>query len=705
MKKLFLFFTFALFSVLISPAPVSAQQEAQHVKATLISQTDYVVPGQVLTLGLRTEIEDGWHTYWVNPGDSGLETRIAFSDVPEGIKIGDLQWPIPHAIPFESLINYGYEEEVLFPIDVQIPENFSQAFLTFQADVSWLVCNEICIPEQTKVKLTLPVQNSNQPSMHFSLFKDNENNLPRLNGVKATYTKKDDNLIFKFESRENLTAADAYFFPYTWGVLVFSEPQASINKDNDLYLKAKLDGSNINKKIEGVLVIEQNGERKGYEISAEETSGLIYPEKILKAQGSPFDTMNGLDDETETKDASHSLFGFILVLLSAFLGGMILNLMPCVFPVLSMKAMSLISYADKDPREIKKSGLFYTLGILLSFGLIAAIIVSFKVSGEHIGWGFQLQSPLFVSIMALLLFLIGLNLIGFFHFGASLMGVGQNLSTQKGHKGSFWTGVLATVVATPCTAPFMATALGATLFMSAPQAFLVFIVLGLGMAFPYLLLTYNPKAFALLPKPGAWMETFKQVLAFPMFAFALWLVWVLAKQVTHEALLIFGFITLTFVFMIWLRKKYEGLIVHLVLLVLFALSVYGFMTFSTMRSHHTIGTAESSSINYEVYNNEKLQNYLAESKPVFVNMTAAWCITCLANERVALSTDDVQNAFKEKGIIYMKGDWTNFDQNITDYLKENNRTGVPLYVYYDGNGGKTILPQLLTPSIVLEQIL
>lgn len=695
MKHFIPFFTFI--ALLLFPALGNAQEEGPHVKAELIAQTDYAVPGQVLTLGLHTEIEEGWHTYWINPGDSGLETKITFSDVPEGVEIGKIQWPIPSAIPFDTLINYGYEHEVLYPIDVTIPENFSASQITFNADVSWLVCHDICIPESKKLTLTLPVQTSNQPSQQFSLFKDVERDLPQLDGVSAYYTKKDKDLIFKFESKENLTTADAYFFPYDWGVLVFSEPQASMNKDNDLYLKAKLDGSNINKTIRGVLVVEQNGERKGYEIIANEIDTLVYPSAIMSAQGSPFDTMG---EDMGDDNANRSL---IVILLSAFLGGMILNLMPCVFPILSMKAMSLISYADKEKGEVKKSGQYYTVGVLVSFAIIGAIIVGFKLAGSHIGWGFQLQSPIFVAVMAIFLFLIGLSLMGFFELGTSLMGIGSRLSSRKGHRGSFWTGVLATVVATPCTAPFMATALGATLFLNPLQSFLVFIFLGIGMATPYLALTYNPKLFSLLPKPGRWMNTVKQILAFPMFGFSLWLVWVLSQQVTNGALLIFGFVVLAFVFIIWIEKKSNNIVVHILSFLLLILILYGVFSLSTMR--RTISHVQQAiEENYEIFSQEKLQEHLDNNDAVFVNMTAAWCITCLANERVALSTDEVKAAFKSNNIVYIKGDWTNFDQGITDYLKENNRTGVPLYVYYDGNGKKTVLPQLLTPTIVLEHI-
>jgi thiol:disulfide interchange protein DsbD len=387
-----------------------------------------------------------------------------------------------------------------------------------------------------------------------------------------------------------------------------------------------------------------------------------------------------------------------------------------VFPILSMKALSLVNMKDKDIAKARKHGLAYTGGVMLSFAVIAGILIALKTAGAEIGWGFQLQNPLMILILAYLLFIIGLNLSGFFELGGRLANLGSSLASKGGYTGSFFTGILATIVATPCTAPFMGVAMGFALTLPAPAALGIFLAMGLGLALPYLLLTFVPAIRHLLPHPGHWMETFRQFLAFPMFASAAWLIWVLAQQADVMAVFsaLLGMIAIAFI--IWLYKveatSRKGRIATIVL----AIAMMGFIG-STFIIPHPGGMQKPSpeqalaDQNWEDFTQARLDEMLKEGHPVFVNMTAAWCITCKVNEKVALSTDNTRALFADKGIKYLKGDWTNQNPEITKYLAGHGRSGVPIYVYYappnEESGERpdpVLLPQILTPGIVKDTI-
>jgi thiol:disulfide interchange protein len=689
----FLLLGIALITFAIS-TPTHAQEKPVYVQASLITETQQAVPGQILWVGIHQIIQDHWHTYWRNPGDSGLETTVEWIDLPAGVTAGDIHWPIPQALPFETLVNYGYENDVLLAIPIDIDPGFSGNQITLTARSTWLVCSDVCIPEAETLSITVPVQNTTTKSENADLFTKARAQWPQItNETKTQFHYSTNNNLFKLTaSGLETNVRTAHFFPYEWGIIPFNAEQITHINDNQITLQTSLDGSNINDLVEGVLVIEtSNQTRTGYEVQA-----TISPETVTTTDLQP--------EAVKPK----KLFDLPRLLLFALIGGMILNLMPCVFPVLSMKALSLVNYADKQPGQVRLSGVFYTIGVVISFSAFAAIILLLRATGEQVGWGFQLQSPLFISTMSLFLYLIGLNLAGFYDIGSSLMGIGNKLTSGDSHKSSFWTGVLATIVATPCTAPFMASALGATLVLPYHESFLIFVTLGLGMALPYLLLTLIPGLFKFLPKPGQWMETFKQFLAFPMIGFAIWLVWVLLQQSGPDAVLIILVIALATTFVIWLEKRAQNSFFTKILVpVVIILSLYGIFhidTYTTTKYQLGSNVSETKDSFYIPYSETKLTELRQNNKPVFVNMTAAWCITCLANEKVALSTETVRATFKAKGITVMKGDWTSFDDSITRYLQQYDRTGVPLYVYYDENGQETVLPQILTPSTVLEAL-
>jgi thiol:disulfide interchange protein DsbD len=396
------------------------------------------------------------------------------------------------------------------------------------------------------------------------------------------------------------------------------------------------------------------------------------------------------------------------VFLFALLGGVILNLMPCVFPILSLKVLSLAVRGDTSLREQRLHGLAYAAGVILAFLSLAVVLLTLQASGAAIGWGFHLQKPWFVGALVFLFFVMGLSMSGVVEFGTSIMGVGGQLQEKEGYSGSFFTGVLASVVASPCTAPFMGAALGFAFTQSMPVALTVFFALGFGMSLPFLVLSFVPALARLMPRPGAWMLTFKQILAFPLYATVVWLLWVLGQQTSIDAMALVIAACVLLAFAAWLyqyRHSHAGFWRHAsMLLILLCLAA----SFSVLRSPllvaRTVSTEVGSSENYEVYSAARLAALRAEGKPVFVNMTAAWCITCLVNERIALSADEVTVAMAEKGIIYLKGDWTNNDPEITAVLKQYETSGVPLYLMFPADALKPAekLPQILTEGILID---
>ena len=414
----------------------------------------------------------------------------------------------------------------------------------------------------------------------------------------------------------------------------------------------------------------------------------------------------------ESLTVKQNSISLLSALLFAFLGGLILNLMPCVFPVLSMKAMSLVKHANEPSVVIKRHGLVYTFGVLASFILLGVCLLVLQATGQQIGWGFQLQSPLFVSVIVIVLFVLGLSLSGFVEIGASLMGVGSGLAQQSGYKGSFFTGVLAVIVATPCTAPFMGPAVGFALTQSPLVTLLVLSALGFGLALPYLLLCYFPLLSTRLPKPGAWMRTLQQFLAFPMYATAAWLIWVLGLQtgINYVFAVLISCILVALAIWLWQNSSSASRHWRIIgrIIVLFVLIAIAVMLLNVPKATLTtqLNNSDSSGVNYQTFSMQGLNELREQGSPVFVNMTAAWCITCLANEKVALSTAQLKQYFADNKIVYLKGDWTNQDASITQYLESFGRSSVPLYVYYPAGSANepSVLPQILTAASVIDFI-
>ncbi|MCZ6501882.1 MAG: protein-disulfide reductase DsbD family protein [Gammaproteobacteria bacterium] len=681
---------FAGLLVLCVVSTMAAPVNSRNVEAELISEVSSIKPGEPFWVGLKQVIRPGWHTYWRNPGDSGAPTKLIWA-LPDGFSASEIHWPYPSRVPYGPLMNFGYHDEVVFPVQITVPDTIAAGQLRLRAKAEWLVCADICIPEDADLELLLPVSNETPVPIiaHAGYFQEARQKLPVDIGVQAEYSVGDDTIslsvVMSGLDASRIKSID--FFPYGEGVLDFPKPQklSIIDKGFQLDLIPGYNFDPIKSNLHGVIVVteEAGGElRTAFEV------------RPLQAGATKSDEIN-----------------LVIALLFAFLGGLILNLMPCVFPVLTIKILSLVE-ARSDTGAIRTHGFVYVFGVVSSFLLIAAVLIALRATGEQIGWGFQLQSPVVVGLLIYLFVVIGLNLSGYFEFGLSLMGAGEGLVNRGGYSGSFFTGVLAAVVAAPCTAPFMGAAIGYALTRDAITSLAVFTSLGLGMALPYLLLCFSPALLDRLPKPGPWMETLKEIFAFPMFAAAVWLIWVLNQQNGSDGLLAILSGLLLIGFAIWLSKrqrvgagKWVSRLAVLTLSVI-ALGLTGIVRSTDAASVKLNEAAvdNSSGLVSEPYSPERLESLLAIG-PVFVNFTAAWCITCKVNDLVALSSDKVRAVFEMKNVSYLEADWTNEDPVITRALAEYGRSGVPLYLLYaKGNSSARILPQILTESIVIEAI-
>ncbi|CAG0989716.1 Thiol:disulfide interchange protein DsbD [Methylophilaceae bacterium] len=700
---------FSIGAVQASPAlfPIAT---TEHVRAQLVASVDAVYPGAEILLGLNQRIIPHWHTYWQNSGDSGVPTTIDW-ELPKGAEAGEIQWPIPRRFKLGPVTNYGYEDEVTLLSSIKVPANVAVGNrFSVRAKVNWLVCHEVCVPEEVDLSLSLPVvadtdaAGKGSPTIQKAL-----STLPVKSVWLTNVDYRKNEILLRISGNNSAftlgQVSDINFYPLEWGVISHNADQGHYLDGDTLVLKLKAGEAppKPGEALSGVLVItEGNGSNqisRGFSIHA--VSAIVSP---------------AVDKVLGTTVGKTDIVGLPAALLLALLGGVILNLMPCVFPVLSIKALSLLNHAQQGVMETRRHGIAYTLGILSSFALLGGLLIAFKAGGAQIGWGFQFQSPVFVLIVAYLMFAVGLSLSGVFTIGGSVLNIGSSLAERPGYSGSFFTGVLATIVATPCTAPFMGAALGYALAQSPAVLLSVFLSLGLGLALPYLLLSTWPLLQRWLPRPGMWMERVKQVLAFPMYLAAVWLIWVLSQQagVNAVAIALGGMVAIAFSAWLYQTTRISGAAIRhgstaIAAIVVVIVLVGGYV--GIQANPAAIEQSISKGSNWEPYTVERLQELRTEGKPVFLNFTAAWCISCLANERVALSDSKVIEAFERLGITYLKGDWTNQDIQITKVLKAFGRSGVPLYVVYpagnstDGKAAEpTVLPQILTPEIVLNAI-
>ncbi|WP_210201537.1 protein-disulfide reductase DsbD domain-containing protein [Bosea sp. CS1GBMeth4] len=676
---------------LLAPAPLLAAESAAvtspRVAATLLSSRDAVAPGERFQVALVQKIASGWHTYWQNPGDSGEATRINWT-LPEGASAGAIQWPAPKALRVEPLVNFGFEGTVLLPVEIAVPATARPGeTLTLSAKASWLVCEKICIPEEGTFSLDLPIAATSAADADAEArIAQALAALPKPAGFTGRLTAKGEDKLALALPGLPAEASDVRFFPILDTLIEHAAEQPIA--DGALTLNRSSAFKVATPTIEGVVTFAEAGARRALALSAEVEPALLQA-AAAPAQPPAKVTLPPAPAEDLT---------LVLALAFAFAGGLILNLMPCVLPVLFIKALGFTQLAQASRGAVRQQGLVFLAGVLATFFVLACLVIALGA-----GWGFQLQSPPLVILLAALMTLIGFNLIGAFEIGGRLQGMGDGLASRGGPLGAFMTGVLAVVVATPCTAPFMGAAMGYALTQPPAAALAIFMALALGFAAPVVALSFAPGLLRLLPKPGRWMVVLKQAFAFPMFATAIWLIWVATMQAGANGALAALVAIFAAGFALWLIGVTRGggrgsRIAAGAAVVLLVAATSGFVIESATPSAQPAAQAGP-----DVWSPARVAELQAQGRPVFVNFTAAWCITCLANERVALSRQEVRDAFARLGVAYLKADWTNRNAVIAATLAEHGRAGVPLYLFYPGTKGAQaeVLPQLLTPETVV----
>ncbi|NMP14997.1 thioredoxin family protein [Thalassotalea sp. Y01] len=679
--KRFLFFIglyfFALLHVVAAESSDSSRATGPHIEVALLSENSALVPGERQYLGILLTPEKEWHTYWRNAGDSGEAPTVSWS-APQNMEFGDILWPLPESIPVAHLVNYGYSGANLLMVPVTLSEqNTAASSVKIVADLSWLVCKEDCIPGWATLSIELPVNPEGNPSEQLSedatWFANTREQLPQSQILSGKHEFTETHLALSVSMPESVSANNWQLLPFRADVIQHNAVQQPVLDNGQLnFLLPKSDYFSLTN--EDVQFLLTDGEQ-GYYL----TSGLNSAAASAISSGAE----------------SQSLLWLMLL---AFVGGLILNVMPCVLPVLSIKAMSMSHSRDYNQNQqsfFNKAG--FAIGVLTSFWLFAAIILAVKASGSAVGWGFHLQEPLVIAALAFLFVFIALMLLDVAPTGGRLAGMGQSLTQGKGFKSQFFTGVLAVVVASPCTAPFMATALGVAMVSPAITTLMIFTALAVGFALPMTLLGLSRKFANLIPKPGAWMDTFKQFLAFPMLATVVWLVWVYQGQTGSLGQLWLLSGLLMFALFIWMSSKSSARLSPLFLLVALLAGGYTSHQGSALIKQAEVQTAAT-------FSDTKLDMLRKQNQVVLVNMTADWCITCKVNEQVAFNDEAFDAVIADEQVHYMVGDWTNKNQQIFDFLTRYQRSGVPLYVVYAGEHYEQVLPQVLTTEIVINAI-
>ena len=689
-----------------SKAPASGSnrtgpQQNERIEAELVPMSQWATPGSTAIIAVRQDIAPGWHTYWRNPGDSGSPTTLDWT-LPTGVTADDILWPLPERQRLQSLMNYGYSGTVYLPVPVHIPASAKPGeTLRLTSQTLFMVCSDqMCVPDEFTLSLDLKIASGAAPlnAQHGAAIQALVASAPRAADIIARAQI--------IEGQFSLTASGgplsgaapkwAYFYPYQGGVIDHAARQTGQVGSEGLSLTLPIGratkANGLNLPLGGVLATD---------LGAWEITTTDGPALVGVTGAGP------LGDGEGTTSAPANTTGFIQAALFALLGGLILNLMPCVFPILAMKAASL-SRTAHDAGEARRDGLAFLGGVLVSFALLAGLLLALRAGGQALGWGFQLQSPAVIAALSLLMLAVALNLSGVFHIGSGLQNAGSSpLSRLSGPAGAFFTGVLAVVVAAPCTAPFMALALGAALVMAWPLALTVFLMLGLGLALPYVLMSFSPRLLARLPRPGAWMEGFRNLLAFPMYGTALWLAWVYSRQ-TDEALGLLFIAALLLALGLWLYGRAQaGRRLAMVFSLIALIATLGTTVLAARAPVVSNEGADTphSALPSQPWSAAAVQAALSEGRPVLINFTADWCVTCKINEGSALSSSRTAKAIETTNTAYFVGDWTRRDDAITAALQAHGRSGVPLYlVYTPGVSEPVILPQILTEGMVIKAL-
>ena len=666
--------------VLYCGTPALAQQYngKELVKATLVADVGSIQPGQKFRIGVLYHIEPGWHIYWKYPGDSGLPTKIEWQ-LPEGFKVEELQWPLPlrEKEPGDLEV-FDYTSEVLLFANVEAPPNLPAGPITIQAKSDWLVCQSLCVPGRAQLSLTLN-SGANISSGSVQIFEKYASKVPKGLTKPIGLRRAGKNLEMEVTWAPKDASLD--FFP-------LPPPDAVIGhvlkQENKLTLPIDSEAKPISR-MDGVLVVSSGENREGFEINGRT------PVSAVQSGGSV---------------TAVSFIGILQALAFAMLGGLILNVMPCVLPVISLKIFGFVSEAGERPEKAFWLSMAFSLGIISCFAVLAAIVILLRAAGTQVGWGFQFQDYRFIVLISCLVFAFALNLFGVYELSVSAQATHglAKLAGGQGYGGAFFQGVFATILATPCTAPFLGTASAFAFAQPGWATFLVFLFIGLGMALPYLLLAVNPKWLRYLPKPGSWMLRVKQCMGFLLIGTLLWLVWILGQMRGVDAVVRLGAVLLLIAILAWIKGSFwtpvssrrSRLIAagSMLCVVVLAADTYLFVT-------------KPSQLIWQPFTQAKLDHALASGRPVFIDFTADWCITCKTNERFAIDTSKVRQEFAKRNVVMLKADWTKGDPEITEILKRHGRAGVPMYLVYPAGGKEAqpvLLPELITSETVLEAL-
>jgi thiol:disulfide interchange protein/DsbC/DsbD-like thiol-disulfide interchange protein len=716
---------FAAALLVLDSATMAAPVKTEHVEAELVAAKSALVPGERVTVALRLAMQKGWHTYWRNPGDSGLPTTLEWT-LPAGLQAGPIEWPAPHALPIGPLVNYGFEGEILLPVEITVqPTHKPGETAVLRARADWLVCKEVCIPEGADLELALPIDSTAKadPRWGVPILAARAAVPGPLAGWKASAQGKGATIALTLVPPAG--AADPgtlYFFSHAESRIEPSPPQP-LSHDGDAYVLTLPVSFNLNGefgRLAGVLTAA-----KGFSPDVRAATidlpvaGTVHAGARPAFGPAPANAIASSAAGNLGSPQSNNLAALpasveltlALAVAFAFAGGLALNLMPCVFPVLSLKVLGFATHHDSKA-ALHKEAFAFAAGVVLTFVVLGLMLAALRTAGEQLGWGFQLQSPAVVTLLAALFFVLALNLSGVFEFGQIVPSGIAGFTAKNRTVDAFASGVLAVVIASPCTAPFMGAALGYALAGSTLVTFVVFVALGVGMATPYVLLALLPGWRRRLPRSGPWLSRFKQVLAFPMYATVIWLAWVLGAQRDNDAVvrLLLALLCLGFALWTWRILRTGGARPWGIAGVA-ALAGAVALAWPLLRSDAdaTASAARDQRLakadpDWQAYTPARVADLTASGRPVFVDFTAAWCVTCQVNKRLVLNTADVRSAFAGKNVALVRADWTRRDPDITRALAALGRSGVPVYVLYRPGKGPILLPEVLQQQTVLEAL-
>lgn len=666
---------FLLFVALLVSAFAPAQAEGpNHIRARLVAHSEAPMAGGVATLAIVFTPEPGWHGYWQNPGDAGLGAQFDWR-LPEGVTVGKPLYPVPQRLLIAGLMNHVYEREYALIVQMKLPRGLAPGVrLPIRARGEWLACtDEICVPEGGDLAIDLTIGNGAVKPETQQAFNGWWAKMPRPLGSEAVFQRDGDRLRIAVPIPAEARVENPWFYAMTENALAYAEPQ-NVTRDGDrLVIETKAVG-NVGA-LNGVVSI---GPDMG--LTVEARPGVVRP------GGTPVGDVAGAQDIT--------FLAVLLALGGAVLGGLILNVMPCVFPIISLKALSLAK-AGGDEATVKREAIAYTAGVILTCLALGGLLLGLRAAGQTIGWAFQLQNPAILFLLLLVSVAITLNLLGVFEIGS--VGGGQALAGQGGTAGAFWTGALAAFVATPCTGPFMAAALGAALVLPPALGLAIFAGLGLGLALPFLAIGFVPALRKRMPRPGPWMVRFRRIMAIPMALTAAALVWLLWRQTGATGLGIGLAASILLSGLLWMIGRPSAGRKPILLGGVAAVALLGAIGLPSA----TQSVAATGVHNARPFDAPALARLRAEGRPVFLYFTADWCVTCKVNEKAAIDRAEVARAFEKAGIVVMVGDWTNGDPTITRFLEGRGRSGVPLYLWYPKDGVPRELPQVLTPGLLV----